>query len=112
MGKEFGLGPADIRTLAPGFGGCIASDKITVQRERVGWMYREAPDYDGDSGWRFFSGTESDEYVDKTENFGVFDVNTIANYDPEIAAFLSSPVGATFARNPRSAPLRPAERPG
>ena len=62
-------------------------------------MYREAPRTDIDSGWHFFSGDESQEYADDARNFALYDVNTIANYDPGIIAFLDSPIGSAFGRD-------------
>ena len=79
-------------------GGCIASDRITVDGTRVGYMYREQPDNDVDSGWRFFAGDESPEYAETADNFTVYDVNTICNYDPAIIPFLGAPSGSAFAR--------------
>lgn len=69
--------------------------------------YREAPDFDGDSGWRFFSGDESQAYVDDPANSAVHDVNTIANYDPEIVPFLGEPVGTILVRPAPGSPLTP-----
>ena len=63
--KEFKLDASNIQTLAPHHGTCYASDMITVQGMKVGYMYRERPDWEGDSGWRFFSGQETDDYVEK-----------------------------------------------
>jgi len=71
---------------------------ITVQGHKVGYMYREEPDFDADSGWRFFAGVESQEYLDDPENLTIYDVNTIANYDPEIIPFLQAPIGSAFER--------------
>ena len=104
--KNYGLWASEIRDLATGHGACFASDKITVASERVGYMYREAPDYPEDSGWRFMSGTESDAYMDNASNHGIYDVNTIANYDPEIIPFLDAPVGSAYIRDPLSGALR------
>ena len=103
--KRFRLAAGQIRPLAEGRGGCFASDRITVDGLRVGWMYREEPDRPPDSGWRFFSGTESAEYVDAPGNFAIFDVNTIANYDPEIIPLLDAPIGSAFERNSESGHL-------
>ena len=92
--KRFKLRPDEIRPLAPGRGGCYATDHITVDGHRVGYMYRERPDVGAgffDSGWRFFSGLESDEYANNSDNVAIYDVNTIANYDPEIIPFLDAP---------------------
>jgi len=85
-------------SLAPGHGSCFATDAITVEGEKVGFMYREQPDNAIDSGWRFFAGTESQEYVDDPENLAIYDVNTIANYDPEIIPLLEAPVGSAFEK--------------
>jgi hypothetical protein len=56
--KQFKLLPEEIVALANGYGGCIATDEITVEGEPVTYMYREAPQNELDSGWRFFAGTE------------------------------------------------------
>ena len=79
-------------------GSCIASDKITVEGLEVGFMYREEPDKESDSGWRFFSGTETQEYADDAANFMLYNVNTIANYDPAIIPHLRLPEGSELLR--------------
>ena len=92
--------PAEkIRQLAPNHGGCIASDRIVVDGERVGFMYRDEPANDLDSGWRMVAGDESDEYMDESSNHDVYDVNTLANYHPDIIPLLDAPVGAQFERS-------------
>jgi hypothetical protein len=48
----------------------------------------------------FFSGLESDEYANDPANIAIYDVNTIANYDPEIIPLLDTPPGSAFARDP------------
>lgn len=83
-----------------GHGGCIASDMITVDGMKVGYMYREEPHYDTDSGWVFLAGIESQDYMDEPSNHAIYDVNTIANCDPEILPFLNAPAGSAFARDP------------
>ncbi len=80
--------------------GCIATDKITVDGMKVGHMFRDEPDNDRDSGWQFFSGTETDEYVDDEENLSIYAVNTIANYDPAIIPYLDMPIGTELERIP------------
>ena len=82
-----------------GNAGCIASNRITVDHQKVGYMYRETPSQNfPDSGWRFFSGDESEEYTDKPSNFQMFDLNTICNYDSEIIPFLEAPIGSAYIR--------------
>ncbi|HMF67983.1 MAG TPA: DUF2185 domain-containing protein [Phyllobacterium sp.] len=80
------------------YGGCIATDTITIDGYPVRFMYREDPDNEMDSGWRFLSGFESDDYMEDPENSGIFEVNTIANYDPSIIPLLDAPVGSVFEK--------------
>lgn len=100
MDKQYKLTKEQIRPLVPGLGGCIASDMITVQGFPVRFMYREEPDNARDSGWRFLSGLESDEYMADAGNHAVYDVNTIANYDPTIIPLLNAPTGSVFEKPP------------
>jgi hypothetical protein len=96
--KKFKLLASEIREVAPGRGACFATDMITVVGRRVRFMYREQPDNETDSGWRFMAGYESDEYMGDPANHGIYDVNTIANYDPDIVPFLDAAYGSAFER--------------
>ncbi|MES2820897.1 MAG: DUF2185 domain-containing protein [Pseudomonadota bacterium] len=97
--KNFKLSAEQIKPLENGRGGCIATDMITVEGKPVGYMYREEPNNPQDSGWCFMSGYESQEYMDDSNNHAIYDVNTIANYDPEIIPFLNAPIGSAFERD-------------
>jgi hypothetical protein len=98
VAKKFKLSAGEIQDIAPGHGACIATDMITVEGKRVRFMYREAPSDEVDSGWRFLSGYESDDYMNDAANHAVHDVNTIANYDRDIVPFLNAPVGSAYER--------------
>jgi hypothetical protein len=98
MSKQFKLSPNKIKPLATGYGACFATDKITVEGLPIRLMYRDEPDHEIDSGWRFLSGQESDDYLDNAENHGVYDVNTIANYDPAIIPYLNAKIGSAFEK--------------
>ena len=98
--KSFKIPGDQIKQLILNMGACFATDRITVDGMKVGYMYREDPDKDVDSGWLFFSGDESQDYVDNPKNTSVYAVNTICNYDPAIIPFLSAPIGASFGRIP------------
>lgn len=100
MSKNFKLKAEDIKVLIPAMGGCTATDKIIVEGMKVGFFYREEPRFENDSGWRFMSGREDQDYIDNPDNTGVYDVNTIANYDAAIIAFLDFPIGSEFQRRP------------
>src|SRR2546421_12915556 len=96
--KQFKIAGNGIKPLVQGRGGCYATDMITVEGHRVGYMYREKPDFAEDSGWRFFSGKEPPEYLEDPNHTQIYDVNTIANYDAAIIPFLSAPAGSAFER--------------
>ncbi|NHA07466.1 DUF2185 domain-containing protein [Mucilaginibacter sp. HC2] len=96
--KNFKLRADQIIDLIPRMGGCMATDKITVDGLKVIYMYREESDFEHDSGWRFFSGTEDQDYVDDPDNIMIYDVNTIANYDRAIIPYLNLPIGTELER--------------
>jgi hypothetical protein len=88
----------DLKDLVPHMGFSIASNAITIDGEKIGFMYREHPDSNEDSGWRFLSGNESQEYIDDEENSKIMAVNTMANYDPAIIPYLKLSVGTEMER--------------
>ena len=98
MEKNFKLKASEIIDLAKGHGGCIATDRITVDGLLVDYMYRDDTNRPADSGWRFFSGTEDQVYIDNPDHSTVYDVNTIANYDPAIIPYLDYPTGSHLER--------------
>jgi hypothetical protein len=98
INKKFKLSAQEIIQLIEPMGGCMATDKITVEGELVDYMVREEPHNEIDSGWQFFSGTESQEYVDNPDNSAIYDVNTIANYDRAIIPYLRLPFGTQLER--------------
>ena len=97
--KTFKLQKDQILNLIDSGGGCMATDKITVEGLPIGYMYREEPDFEFDSGWRFFSGTENQEYADNPNNVMIYDINTIANYDRSIIPYLQMPIGSELFKN-------------
>ena len=92
----------DMKNLLPdwdGANGCIATNRITVDGCKVGYCYREKPDGNWDSGWRFTAGNESDAYMDDPNNSGIYGLNTICNDDPDIISLLQAPVNSAFERD-------------
>ena len=86
--------------MAPGYGACIISDTVTVGGLPIRYMYRVMPERRQDSGWRFFSGLESVEYLSGTDFMGVYDVNIAANYTPDIIDLLNSPPYSAYEKSP------------
>ena len=99
MQKKFRLSPTQIAPIALGLGGCLATDRILVDGLPVGYMYREHPANPQDSGWRFFAGDEDNAYMGNNANHGVYDVNTIVNYCPDILPFMEAKAGSAFERD-------------
>lgn len=79
--------------------GCFATDRIIVDGAEIGFIYREKPLNNEDSGWRFMSGDETSEYMNDTSKSGIYHLNTICNYNPNILSILDSPYGSVFVRN-------------
>ena len=100
--RSYHVKAEDMKNLLPdwaGADGCIATNRITVEGCKVGYCYREKPDGDWDSGWRFTAGDESDEYMDDPNNAGIYGLNSICNDDPDIIPLLNTPAPCAFERD-------------
>lgn len=110
--KVFRIAESDLRPILAVTGACLATDRIVVDGCKVGYCYREPPQSGDDSGWRFFAGDEELAYLEDADNLGLYEVNTLANYDEGIVGLLDCPVGCAFRRAPSGAfepaPLPPA----
>jgi len=104
--RSFFLPFEAIRPLAPGRGLSFATDRITVDGHPVGYMYRQKPDHPNDSGWRFMAGDEPSEYLNDPDNWALYDVNIIANYDRDTIPFLDVPIGTAYERHPEGGRFR------
>lgn len=80
------------------FGYVLATGIVAKERQKVGFMYREEPDKPGDSGWRFYSNTESQAYIDNPDNIQIYDIKTIIDIDPDILPYLDAEIGTCFER--------------
>ncbi|MCI3203094.1 immunity protein Imm33 domain-containing protein [Faecalibacterium prausnitzii] len=100
--RDYYVKAEDMKNLLPdweGADGCIATNRITVEGCKVGYCYREKPDGDWDSGWRFTAVDESEAYMDDPNNAGIYKLNTICNDDPDIIPLLNTPAPCAFARD-------------
>lgn len=82
----------------PAIGYIISSKMITDQWKKPLFMYREKPSNDQDSGWRIFSGLESDEYTDNPDNMAIYNPSTILKIDSSIENILLNGVWSVYER--------------
>lgn len=102
--KKYVLSASEMLQLIPedfeGAQGCFISDRITVDGMKIGYMYREEGDDEyPDSGWRFMAGDEDQEYMDNSDNIGVYHLNTACNLDMDIIPFLTQPPYVAYIRD-------------
>lgn len=101
--KSFAIPREELKEVYQGDGpqGCIATDRIVVDGAPVSYCYRVAPDAGDeawDSGWRFTAGEEDAACLDDPDRSGVYALNTVCNYDPDIIPLLDSDPGTAWSR--------------
>lgn len=88
---------------------CFVSHRVLYDGEKVGYLYREEPLHDDDSGWRITAGSESEEYMDDAGNVSYVSLGAVLNLDDGIIGLLDSPPGAEFGFDPASGKFVPIE---
>ncbi len=86
-------------------GTCVVTEVIMTEGKRIGYMYRADPAKAGDSGWRFLTGKESERYMDQPKHYITCELEQILKDHPEVAAFIDSPIGASFERDADDEPF-------
>jgi len=82
----------------PPIGGLMVSKLIMDEGNKPMFMYREKSTKNEDSGWRIFSGKETDEYLNNPKNIGIYNPSTILKIDSSISKLLLKGVGSVFER--------------
>jgi uncharacterized protein YegJ (DUF2314 family) len=78
---------------------CIVTNNILYEGRRVGYLYREEPDNNDDSGWRFTAGDESDEYMEDPDNSSYVSLSAVLREDDGILPLLEREAGAAFVKD-------------
>ena len=79
---------------------CLITDKVSVEKKKIGYMFREEPSYiPNDSGWRFFEGTEDEEYMSNPENSTAYTIEEVLKMDDSIKPYLDSKVGTSYYKD-------------
>ena len=81
---------------------CSVTNRVLYDGQRVGYFYREEPDEEGDSGWRFTANDESEEYMSNSDNLSYVSLGAVLSRDDSFRDFLESPVGCAFVLDVRS----------
>lgn len=66
--------------------------------ECVRFLYREKTEDETDSGWRMFSGKETDEYSNNPKNIRLPNVGYLLSWDPTLLLPLKHGIGSVFER--------------
>lgn len=88
---------------------CFVTRRVLYDGEPAGFLYREEPDQDNDSGWRITAGDESDEYMDNEDNIFYVSLGAVLNEDDSFVHLLDSGIGSAFERNAQTGQFEPEE---
>jgi len=76
---------------------CYVTRRILDEGAKVGYLYREAPDREDDSGWRFTANDESDDYMDDSKNIAYVSVGAVLSRDDAFIDLLDAPEDSAYA---------------
>lgn len=82
----------------PAIGALMVSKMVVDEQIMPRFMYREKRTRPEDSGWRIFTGFESEEYNDDPNNIGIYNPSTILKIDPSIKDILLKGIGSVYEK--------------
>lgn len=88
----------------------FVTNRILLDGQLVRFLYREAPDDEDDSGWRFTAGDETDEYMADLDNLSYVSLGAVLSKDDSILHLLDNPEGSAFKRDTASGRFVPYQR--
>jgi len=78
---------------------CIVTNNILYEGQPIGYLYREEPYKDDDSGWRFTTGNETDEYMDDPNNSSYVSLGAVLRKDDSCLPLLEREEGVAFVKD-------------
>jgi hypothetical protein len=81
------------KTTHPEFGECLTTKNLLNGKGRLKWCVREYGVRNTDNGWRFFSEFDTEQYLEKTENWSVVPFDTMVEIEPSVLALMWFPMG-------------------
>jgi len=82
----------------PPIGGLMVSKMVVDENIKPRFMYREKRTRPEDSGWRIFTGFETEEYNDDPNHIGIYNPSTILKIDPSIEGLLLKGIGSVYEK--------------
>jgi hypothetical protein len=70
--------------------------KRALEADHIGYCYRDEPENNIDSGWRFLYGDEDEDYLDNPTNSEAVYPEDMLSINPALDSILSAPVHAEF----------------
>lgn len=78
---------------------CFVTSRVLYDGAPAGYLLREEPEHDDDSGWRIAANDESAEYMDDAGNVHYVSLGAVLNRDDGFIDLLDSPIGSAFFRD-------------
>lgn len=75
----------------------------------VGFAFRSKAADPEDSGWNFWSGEETEDYIKDPDNFSRFPIGRFLKLDDSLLDIIESEVGTSWERDPDSGDWAEAE---
>jgi hypothetical protein len=97
VAKVAGAPPSRLELLCEQL--CVVSAALEEEGAIVGKMYRQESEGESDSGWRFFVGTESRDYLADARNLIVTRLGDLLQVDDSVLHYLHSPVGSRYCKS-------------
>ena len=90
---------------------CLVSNRVLAGEDRVGWLLREEPVNDNDSGWRIFEAGLSEEEMNAEDRTSVVPLRDVldAQHDDALEAVRRGPVGSALERPRPDGPFVPLQ---
>ena len=78
---------------------CFVTNNILYEGNAIGYLYREEPDTEDDSGWRFTTGSETDEYMNDSENISYVSLGAVLREDDSVVSLLEHASETAFSKD-------------
>lgn len=78
---------------------CYVTNRLLQDGCRAGYLYREDPDREDDSGWRITANDESDDYMSDPDNIAYVSLGAVLSRDDSFRELLDEPAGSAFIRD-------------